>query len=635
MNPRLLEHYEVELRHLKEMGAEFAAEFPGVAGALGIDGPEVSDPYVERLIEGAAFLAARVQLKLTAEFPRFTQALLETVYPHFMAPTPSMLVAQCVPDPNEPNLAHGVTIPTGTGMESGPSGPTGIRCEFRSTQDVELYPVEVVSASYFTHAPDLPLASLSASRRIGGGIRIRLKATAGVSFSQMTLDRLRFYLAGRADVGGKLYELATAALVGGLVVPVGSRSPWFEVLKPEMVQAVGYADADAVLPVTLRSFQGYRLLQEYFAFAQRFRFIDVSGLAPAMARATTGDVELVLLFGREEPGLESVVDARNTALFCTPAVNLFARHADRIHLDEGMHEYHVVPDRTRPMDFEVYDVSAVEGHGVGADSDKRFMPLYAAFGTDDAHQRSAYFVIRREPRLLSSEQRRKGARTSYIGGEVFLSLVDATEAPYAHDLRQLSVAVRCTNRDAVVLMPIGQQKSDLTLDTAAPVAAVKVLAGPSRPYSPLADRAAAWRAISHLSLNYLSLVGADPGQGAAFLRELLDLYAPEGDASARKQVEGIRHVSVEPVVRRLPRSEMDAWHRGATHRMAFGRGLRIDVEVDELAFEGGSAYALGSVLNHFFARYASMNAFTETRLRGEGRGEICTWQPHWGARPVI
>ena len=116
MDPRLLEYYNVELQHLREMGAEFAPQFPKIAARLGMNGLEVADPYVERLIEGVAFLAARVQLKLNAEFPRFTQALLDIVYPHYLAPTPAMLVAQLQPDPNDPNLAASKTVPRGTSM---------------------------------------------------------------------------------------------------------------------------------------------------------------------------------------------------------------------------------------------------------------------------------------------------------------------------------------------------------------------------------------------------------------------------------------------------------------------------------------------------------------------------------------
>jgi type VI secretion system protein ImpG len=313
-------------------------------------------------------------------------------------------------------------------------------------------------------------------------------------------------------------------------------------------------------------------------------------------------------------------------------VNLFPKRADRIHVADGSHEFHVVPDRSRPQDFEVYEVAEVVGHGIGSDSEQRFLPFYAAYSTDEDHRQAAYFVTRREPRLVSSAQKRRGPRSSYIGSEVFLSLVDPAQAPFSGDLRQLSIQTLCTNRDLVLQMPMGVGRTDLSLDLAAPVAGIRVVSGPSRPYAPLADGSVSWRAISHLSLNYLSLVNSSPREGAAALRDLLELYAPGADAAARRQIEGLRSVQVGRVVRRLP---MDAGGRSADRRLAFGRGLEITLTVDELAFEGGSAYLLGSVLDRYFARYASINSFTETALRSESRGEINRWVPHWGARPTL
>lgn len=632
MDPRLLQYYNLELQHLREMGAEFAQQFPKIAARLGMNGLEVTDPYVERLLEGVGFLAARVHLKLDAEFPRFTQALLETIYPHYLAPTPSMLVAQCAPDANDPNLATGFTVPRGSTMQGVMAGDDATACEFRIAQDVSLWPVEMVSASYFSFAPDLPLNTLPVAQRIKGGLRIRLRTTAGLKFAQTSIDRLTFYLAGRNDVANQLYELCLATPLGVLAVASKGASRWHELLPAGSVRPVGFSDSDALLPVTLRSFQGYRLVQEYFSFPQRFRFFELTRLAPIVKRIDSNELELVILLGRGDPTLESVVDASNFALFCTPAINLFPKRADRIQVSDSDYEYHVVADRTRPLDFEVYEVTEVVGHAVGAESEQQFLPLYSAYSTDEDHKESAYFTTRREPRLVSSTQRRRGTRSSYIGSEVFMALVDSAQAPFSGDLRQLSIQTLCTNRDLVLQMPVGIGKSDFSLDIAAPVTTVRVISGPSRPYAPLADGAVAWRAISHLSVNYLSLMNSTSQEGAAALRDLLELYAAGADASARKQIDGIRSVQVSPVVRRLPRPSRS---QAGNSTLAFGRGLEITVEVDELAFEGGSAHLLGSVLEHFFSRYVSINSFTETVLRSQVRGEINRWMPQWGARPTL
>jgi type VI secretion system protein ImpG len=634
MDPRLLQYYNIELQHLREMGAEFAKEFPKIAARLGMNGLEVADPYVERLIEGFGFLAARVHLKLDAEFPRFTQSLLETVYPHYLAPTPSMVVTQFTPDPNEPGLADGVTVPRGSTLQ-------GVHeaCEFRTSQNLTLWPIEIASASYFSYAPDLPLNALPVPPRdIKGGVRIVLKTTAGLKFSEIALDRLSVYLTGRTDVANGLYELCITDPRGLLVLPGKGANRKYEFLGAKSVQAIGFSDDEAVLPVTLRSFQGYRLLQEYFALPQRFRFLELAGLHDALARVDGSELELVLLLGRGEPNFESVVNASNLALFCTPAVNLFPKRADRIHVSDATFEYHVVPDRTRPLDFEVYEVTNVGGYGIGSDSEQEFRPFYAAYSSDGDSEHTAFFTTRREPRLVTAEQRERGIRSSYIGSEVFIGLVDSSQAPFSGDLRQLSIQTLCTNRDLVLHMPVGIGKSDFALDVAAPVTAIRVIAGPSRPYAPLADGNAAWKAISHLSLNYLSLVNSTPQEGAAALRDLLELYAGNGDVGARKQVESVHSVRVSPVVRRLPpapRETAGPAAKASGSRLSFGRGLEITVEVDERAFEGGSAFLLGSVLAQFFSRYVSINSFTETVLRSIGRGEIYRWVPQWGARPTL
>jgi type VI secretion system protein ImpG len=329
------------------------------------------------------------------------------------------------------------------------------------------------------------------------------------------------------------------------------------------------------------------------------------------------------------------VDASNLALFCTPAINLFPKRADRIHVTDGSFEYHVVADRTRPIDFEIYEVTSVLGHGAGTGSEQEFRPFYSAYSSDEDHEHTAYFTTRREPRLVSTEQRRRGARSSYVGSEVFLGLVDSAQAPFRGDLRQLSIQAMCTNRDLVLHMPVGIGKTDFSLDVAAPVTKIRVVSGPSRPFAPLADGNVSWRAISHLSLNYLSLVNATQQDGAAALRELLELYATSGDVAARKQIDGVRLVRAEPVVRRIPQSPRAAGSKSSAPRLAFGRGLEITVDIDELAFEGGSAFLLGSVLAQFFAGYVSINSFTETVLRSPGRGEIHRWVPQWGARPTL
>lgn len=623
MDLRLLRYYNEELRHLREMGAEFAQQFPKIAGRLSMDGLEVGDPYVERLLEGFAFLAGRIQLKLDAEFPRFTQHMLEILYPQFLAPTPAMLIAQVQPDLSNPGLAEGATLARGSVLHAQP-GKLGVACEFRTGPALSLWPLELTQAEYFTHANDLPLQSEPEWRRFRSGLRLRLKTTAGLKFSQLALQDLRLHFAGVDEIAYRLHELVCGATLGVFVLPPRRPAPWHEALDADCVQAAGFEDEDALLPQTLPGLEGCRLLQEYFACPQRFLFADLRELGDALRAHEVDEVDVVLLFSKADPALLQSVSAANVLLNCVPAVNLLERRCDRIHLSPEQPESHVLPDRTRPMDYEVYAITEVLGYGTGPDSEWRFLPFYNAFHTEH-REHPAYFSQHRMPRLLSQSQLRDGTRSGYVGTEVFLSVVDPNEAPFPGDLRQLSVKALCTNRDLPLLMPTGQAGGDLSLAQTAPVKRVDVLKGPTRPLSALSEGNLAWKLINQLSLNHLSLSDTDAEQGAAALREILGLYVPPGDAGAQRQIDGLRSVGIRPVVRRLP----------MPGPITFGRGVEVAVEVDELSFEGASAFLLGCVLERFVARHVSLNSFTQLSLQSQKRGEILAGRARCGKRPIL
>ncbi|MDY0974769.1 type VI secretion system baseplate subunit TssF [Massilia sp. CFBP9012] len=626
-NPRLLRYYSQELQHLREMGGEFAAQYPKIAGRLGLEGFECADPYVERLLEGFAFMAARVQMKIDAEYPRFTQHLSELVYPHFLAPTPSMAIVQLQPDPADPALDAGFHLPRGAAMRSVLGKDDATACEYRSAHPVTLWPIELVEARLFPLAGALEGVEARLPPNVRAGLRLRLRTTNDAPFSALGLDGLALHLRGGDDLPGRIYEKLLGAAEGVLVMP-GSRRGGHLRLPKTALQPRGFDEGDALLPSGQRNFQGYRLLQEYFAFAQRFLFVELSGLSPAIAACAEAELEIVVLLAHGDTRLEQVLDASHVALNCTPVVNLFQRRADRIDLTQERAEYHVLPDRTRPLDFEVHQVERVTGHGSGAQAEQEFRPLYSAHdlgahGAGGAGQ--AYFQVRREPRVLSPGQRQRGPRSSYVGSETYISLVDAREAPYRHDLRQLGLTLWCTNRDLPLSMPLGVGKTDFILEQGGPVRAVRVLGGPSQPFPSFAEGGAAWRLINQLSLNYLSLVDTDPEQGAGALRELLALYCHPLDLGSLRQVEGVRSVAARRVTRRLPGSGP----------IAFGRGLEITVTMDDAAFEGAGAFVLGAVLSHFFAQYVSINAFTETVVRTHGRGEIMRWPARGGACAIL
>ncbi len=624
MDRRLLDHHNRELGHLRALGAEFAVEFPKIAARLGLRGSEVAlDPYVERLLEGTAFLAARVQLKLDAEFPRFTQHLLEMLHPHYLAPTPAMLIAQFQPAAGDANLATGSRLPRGTVIRQRPTRPDGLACEFRTGCDLTLWPVELTEARYFSVAPDLPLDRLSLPARCCGGVRLRLRATAGLPLKALGLDALRFFLGGAPDVAHRLHELIGASTLGLLASAGAAGDKAWTLLPASRVRLAGFDTHEALLPPCTRSFDGYRLLQEYFAFPARFLFFELAGLAPLLAASQGDGLDLVLLFGRADAGLEAQVAVGNFLLNCAPAINLFERRLDRVQVNQREPEFHLVADRTRPSDYEIYDLLEVTGLGAGQ-GDTRFQAFYSS-SRDRAGKPAGYFTLRREPELQRDSQPGARGASAYVGSEVFLSLVDPDEAPYPETLHQLSLRALCTNRDLPRLMAPGAAGGDFTLEVAAPVESIHCVRGPSPPCQALGQDAACWKLISQLSLNYLSLLDSSAEQGAAALRELLALHARTADEGMLRHVEGLRSVRSVPVVSRLP----------MPGPLCFGRGVEVTLELDETAFEGGSAFLFGCVLERFLARHVSLNSFTETVLRTLTRGEIMRWRPRCGMRPVL
>lgn len=625
MDARLLDYYNRELGYLRELGAEFAEAFPTAAGHLGMQGANARDPYVERLLEGFCFLTARIQLKMDAEFPRFSQRLLDVVYPNYLVPLPSAAIVAVQPDLREGNLQHGYTLPSNTPLRAHLTHGQQTACEFRTAHALTLWPLCLTDVKLSGEPYDLPLSRLMPRHSRGdvhGALRLRFEVSGDASLNQLPLDQLTFFLSGAEPQALQLLELVLAHSVGVICHDATIDERSCSLLDDEAIRHEGFDAAQALLPYSARSFHGYRLLHEYFAFPARFLFFSIRHLRKALRTIQGNAFSLTILLDKAASDLERSVDTGSLALFCTPAINLFPKRTDRIAISMQRHEHHLVVDRTRPLDYEVHSIKKVTGHLQPDSRECEFRPFYGTF-SDDSLSHGRYFSLRREPRILNSAGKRNGTPTSYSGSEVFISLVDQHDAPFSDDLRHLSVEALCTNRDLAPLIPLGGN-SDFSLRISAPVAAIKVLHGPTPPRPALADGEISWRLISHLGLNYQTLSDLDGDQGAQVLRELLELYAGAAHSDLLPQIHGIRGVQVEPVYRQLPQPGP----------LMFGRGVGISLLLDEHAFAGASTYLFGAVLEQFFARHVSLNSFSELVVATLQRGEVHRWEPRIGCRPT-
>ncbi len=621
MTPLFLDHYNTELHHIRQMAAEFARAYPKIAARLDLDpeGREVCpDPFVERLLEGFAFLAARTHLKLDAEFPRFTQSLLETVQPEYLCPLPSMAIVRFQPDLINKSLANGFTIPKGTTIRSRKGQDGSTPCTYRTAHSVELWPVALRDVAYLDRA--MGSLALPATSSPAAALHLVLESSAQLPFAELRLDRLTFHLRGSESAPLSLMENLFAH-IKSIYVRDGATpaAPWVE-LPDDCFQPVGFSDEESLIPTSAAGFQGYRLLREYFAFPQRFLFFEVSGLAAARVRSHS--MEIAITLSRSNPVCAAQVSASSLGLYCTPAINLFEKRTDRVLVEPATSEHHVVVDRTRPIDYEVYQIKHVTGYGAPPEEEYAFHSFYRTRA--ESGKASAFYTMHRRPRVPTEKERTFGKLSDYSGAEAYVSLVDPNSAPYPSEIRQLGVTALCTNRHLPIRLSQSGRSVEFAFELNGPILGLECISGPTQPRASFAMGEVAWRTIGHLSLNYYSLTDANNETGASALRELLRLYVPLEDRAGTQQVDGLISVTHRTVMRRVPAPGM----------VAFARGLEITLLFDEDAFVGSGVFLLGMVLERFFAKHVSINSFTETVIVSKQRGELIRWPARAGRKAL-
>jgi type VI secretion system protein ImpG len=600
----LLTYYERELSFLRQMGAEFAAKYPKIAARLLLEADKSEDPHVERLIQAFAFLAARVQHKLDDDFPELTDALLGVLYPHYLAPIPSMAMVEFVLDPDQGKLTTGHRIERGATLYSQPVA--GSPCRFRTCYPVSLWPIEVASARL--DAPD----RMGPSRGAAAVIRLELRCQGGTTLPEIGLDQLRFFLHGESSLTYALYELIfNNATQVQLRPAAGRKGPEPIVLSPRCLRPVGFGPDEGMLPYTPRSFLGYRLLQEYFSFPEKFLFFDLSELGRA-ARAGFKDGLEIAIFLDRMPQLDQPINAGTFRLACTPIINLFEQVGEPIRLSHVQTEYRVIPDVRRQDATEVYAIERVTSTSPYEPEAIEFQPFYSFKHAIDREKQKSFWVATRRPSPKKGD----------VGTEVFLSLVDLNFRPSLPAVETLTIHATCTNRDLPGKLPFGGEQGGFELEGAAPLSRIRCLTKPTPTIRPPLRRGAQWRLLSHLSLNYLSL--CEGGKDA--LKEILTLYDIADSAVIRQQIAGITNVASRRVV---GRAASMPWN-------GFCRGIEVTIEFDEEKYVGSGLFLFASVLEKFLGLYSSLNSFSKLIVTTQQRKEpLRRWPPRAGEQILL
>jgi len=575
-------YYQDELAYLRELGLEFARAYPEAAHFVG---ESSTDPDVERLMEGFAFLTARIRQKLDDELPELTHSLIEMFWPHYLRPVPSMTVVQFEALPQAAKEAR--AIARGAELQSTPVD--GTACRFRTIYDVALQPLTIDSILLKTDAPH--------------SFRVRLRLADGVNLKKLGLKQIRFHLAGDAATSRALYlclvrfarKITVQPASGGTIVTLPGAS----------VRPVGFDASDPLLPFQSSSFNGFRLLQEYFCFPQKFMFLDVNGLEGVAALGDATSFDLTFELSRLPESMPPV-NPSHLLLHCSPAINLFNHEADPIRLDHERVEYRVRPAGGKPDHYEVHTISKVVGLAQGAAKPLEYRPfLRFARGPGDNVR---FYRHRLHPSVTGD------------AAEVFLSPMPPEGGQDAYAVETLSLDLMCSNRQ----LPTKLKAGDISASTSTSpnFARFKNILKPTASIPPSLTGDLHWKLLSHMALNYLTLIDVDA------LRRIVGLYHfrarvdRQAESALKLLLDGIKRVSSAPSTRLLQGSPV--------------RGVAVELDLDEDNFGGeGEAYLFGTLLNEFFAEYVTLNAFCRLTVKGLKYGEIHQWSTRVGERITL
>lgn len=601
MEDPLLQYYERELTFIREAGAEFAEKYPKIASRLLLEPDRCEDPHTERLLEGFAFLTGRVQKKIDDAFPELTESLLQIIYPHYTRPLPSMTTVRFVPSLiNVPPGGH--VIPKGARLLSPPVKDT--RLVFTTIQAVRLMPVEVTRAA--TALPCNPGSGANS------GIKLELAAARGLTLDKIEWPgHLRFFLNGHQQHVFRLYELimnnTIEVQVRSFTEEKGLRREEESIQIPaENITPVGFLPEEGLLPWPEQSFGGYRLLYEYFAFAEKFLYFDLHGIQQLQSMKGNRFTIHISLTHNETDHL--LIDRNTFCLHAAPVVNLFRQPALPVRVEHRKSQYPIYHDIHTKNSSEVYSIDKVVGRTDDGEDEIEYKPFYSISHYGKNNDPEAYWHARRKP----------SPRKGDTGMDMVLTFTDSGLSDVSPRCSTLSITTTCTNRDLPARLSPGAMAGDFSLEQESPVEGIECLMKPTATLRPQPGSRMQWRLISHLSLNYLSLLSGN-GQG---LKELLKLYDIHDSATSRQQIDGIESVGYRHETMRIGRS--------------FCRGVEVSIGFNEDKFVGSSVYLFSAVLDHFLAQYVSINSFTRLVVKNMQRpGVVKAWPPRTGNRILI
>ena len=596
----LLRYFEEELGLFGLYAREFRNRFPKPASDLHMAGETYEDPSVACLIQSVALMSARIKKRLDDDYPKFTESMLESLYPHYLRPLASHSIVQIGNRGPTELLPEARLIPRGTLLRT--PAVQEVICFFRTVYDTTLAPIVLSSAvfSSFINAP----RSARLPRGAGSCISIVIeRGSDKVELKQGGTTRLRVFVDGEPSLRAALID-ALFMRTAAAYLQVQGEGAWLA-LEQLPLRLAGFAEDDAMIPFPARSHPAFRLLTEYFTYPEKFNFIDIELaevarlLPPHCTRFTLHLALAGLPSDSSEARLLASLSHKNLLLGCTPVINLFDKAGEPVQLAHTSAEYTLSADSAHTSAYEIHSVQEVRlVHGGPGGTVTEFGPLYSVnYDGRAAAGARKYWITRRDE------------TTAVIspGHETRIALIDDDFKPSDAAGATLSAELTCTNRDLPCQLRYGNSEGDMYTDGVPSSSPIRMLRKPSPTYRFDARLGAHWRLISHLALNYAGLTTA----GLADFQKMLALYDLPHSAISQRQIKGIvglEHGTVRAWIKTLPVSTLMP-------------GIGIRMTVDEQAFVGSGIYVFAQVMDRYFAMNGQLNCFTQLEIVSQQTGE--------------
>ncbi len=572
-------YYQNELEKLREQAVEFSQAYPTIAPQLA---QASTDPDVERILEGVAYLTAQIRQKIDDDFPEFAQGLLKQIFPHYLRPVPSTTIIQFSP---KDILKNNIKVEKGSFIDS--TEIDGLSCRFSTTFDLDVWPLSVTNVKQNETSTGRKSIDVSFSM-------------SGLSVSRMTGESLQLHLGGDYHGAVDLFYILMNCVDSIELEHAGSKQP--VVADKIKLSPVGFEDEHSLIGLPSNSFPAYRLIQEYFILKEKFLFIKLDNIKQYLQQISSGSFSIRFLLNEKVTVIPRLSNER-FILFATPAINLFKRDAESMLNDHKRTEYRLRPMRNKGNLYQIYSVDGVIGQSRRAGTTTTYNDI--GLSNPDLNSKPVYQLNHRQ---VEGE-----------GNQVFIGF----SYPPKWDITNqetLAIQLTCSNGDH----PSKLKPGDISKPTSSTseLLTFRNIIKPSDHQNVPAGPSMMWRLLSHLSLNYLSLADTDN------LKALLGLYIFSSntgntqEVGNRKRIEGVSNIQVD---------SCDGLVSGVPLR-----GQKINVRVNPANFAGnGDMYLFGVLLDRLFASFASINCFTQFSLTDESTEETISWPSRIGDRPLI